>query len=577
MDYNYDMQNDDKKGAFDKLVAGLSSVDRENMLERINKTSAPAVQFIETENQTDEKPVTLLSRYKEESIFYKIYVWIRGIIYKKDTVKIYNEDILSGIAKKVDRNHPGIINHRIKCLDTIFYQRLKALKEAADFFKPYFSIIDENPGNFYVFLSSFVTPELSRSINENADPFILTYDVEPTNDVRNKLLKKLDEILKNFDGQSKSSMYYAVCSVNWLKQFVKLPYLHFQSQFTNLAGSAYTCPYKNACNDFETFASVFANIHPVQNEVLEAMLLFSQKKDLKKNTQEKDIERTVKEFLAQANQHFATIQMFISGVPIIKVGKVINENYDWLPGNIPGVEAWFPSFRSHWKKIIEIRWNDWIRERKKSMLSQNLKTDFNLDELPVMRYTPWTNLWSRVPFSYELTGGFVSWFVSEFFDEILPVMNEVMMEGVFIRSENRVEYSEGLNFFVQASNNMLELMTRLAPGGDYGSQFEEFATNRIRSFQVQNQIDSMMSSIESSCREIIEDTVKGITMMERVYSGIMDEKRDREHEGLQNYTMIKGHQNRVWRDRLAEIRELLKKYLFYIQELEPIDSATSND
>lgn len=571
------MQNGDKKGAFDRLVAGLSSEDRSNMLERINKTSTPSVQFIETENQENEKNYSLHLRYKDESLFYKFIVWLRGLISKKETIKIYNEDVLASIAKKVDRNHPGLITHRIKCLDSVFYQHLKSLKEAADFFKPYFSFIDENPGDFYVFLSSFVTPQLSQSINEEADPFTLDFEVEPTNEVRNRLLKKMDDILKNFDGQAKNSMYYAVSSVNWLKQFSKLPYLHFQSQFTNITGSSFTCPYKNAINDYEAFAAVFANIHPVQNEVLEAMLLFSQRKDLKKNAQEKDIERTVKEFLAQANQHFATIQMFISGVPVIKIGKIINEDYDWLPGNTTGVEAWFPSFRAQWRKILEIRWNDWIRERKKNMLSQKLKSDFGLDDFPPMRYKPWSDLWIRVPFTYELTGGFISWFAYEIFDEIIPTLNEVMMEGVFIRSENRVEYSEGLNFFVQANNRMIELMGRLAPGGEFGALFDEFATSRIRSFQVQNQIDSMMSTTESEIREIIEDFVKGSKMMERVFKGIMDETKEKDYDGLQNYTMIKGHQNRIWRDRLAEIRVILKKTLFYLTELEPIDSATAND
>lgn len=571
------MQNNDKQGAFERLVAGLSSEDRSNMLDRINKTAAPSIQFVETETQENGKNYTLLLRYKDESIFYKFIVWLRGIIYKKETVKIYNEDVLANMAKKVDRNHPGVLNHRIKSLDTVFYQRLKSLKEAADFFKPYFNFIDENPGDFYVFLSSFVTPELSKAINEQADPFTLDFDVEPTNEVRNRLIKKMDEILKGFDGQAKNSMYYAVCSVNWLKQFSKLPYLHFQSQFTNLTGSTYTCPYKNACNDFEAFAAVFSNIHPVQNEILEAMLLFSQRKDLKKNAQEKDIERTVKEFLAQANQHFATIQMFISGIPIIKVGKIINEDYDWLPGNTTGVEAWFPSFRAHWKKIIEIRWNDWIRERKKNMLSHKLKEDFGLDEFPGMRYKPWGDLWIRVPFTYELSGGFISWFTYEYFDDIIPTLNEVMMEGVFIRSENRVEYSEGLNFFVQANNRMIELLARLAPGGEFGTLFDEFATSRIRSFQVQNQIDSMMGTTESEVRAVIEDFLKGSKMMESVFKGIMDEKKDGAHEGLQNYTVIKGHQNRVWRDRLVEIRHILNRAVFYISELEPIDSATAND
>jgi hypothetical protein len=117
---------------------------------------------------------------------------------------------------------------------------------------------------------------------------------------------------------------------------------------------------------------------PVQNEVLEAMLMFSQRKDVAKNAQEKDIERTIKEFIAKANQCLGSIQMFISSVPIIKVGKIINADYDWLPGNIEGVEGWFPNFRTHWRKIIDVRWADWLRERKKKNLETYLGNDFGL-------------------------------------------------------------------------------------------------------------------------------------------------------------------------------------------------------
>lgn len=571
------MLDDVKKGAFDKLVAGLSTEDRVNMLDRINKNSAPSVQFVETENDIPEKNMSLHLKFKNESVFYRFVLWVRSLISKKTSEKLYNEDILASMAKKVNRDHPGIVNHRIQVLDTIFYQRLRALKDASDFFKPYFSFIDDNPGDFYVFLSSFVTPELSDQINNQADPFTLSFDTEPKPEIRNNLLKKLDDILKGIDGQAKSSLYYAVCAVNWLKQFTKLPYIHFTSQFTNLTGDVFTCPYKNAINDYDAFSAVFANIHPVQNEVLEAMLLFSQRKELSRNAQEKDIERTIKEFLAKSNQHFATIQMFITGVPIVKVGKIINEDYDWLPGNINGVEAWFPSFRSHWRKIFDVRWNDWLRERKKSMLSESLNDDFQLTEFPIMKYRPWTALWMRVPFAYELTGGFLSWFCNEKFNDILQTLNEVMMEGVFIRNENRIEYSEGLNLFVQANNQMVELEARLSSNGEYGSLFDEFASSKIRSFQVQNQIDSMMATTESEINDIFKNFCKGARMMDRVFHGFFDEKKDGEHESLQNFTAIKGHQNRVWRDRLAGIRELIQRTLFYLSELEPIDAATANE
>ena len=565
------------RSAFDKLVAGMDSTERSDMLEKINQSAVSVVQLVETENQLPEKNLSLHLRFKGESAFYRFMLWLRSLIEKKDPEKIYNEDVLASMARRINRDHPGILNHKNGLVDSVFYEHLRSLKTAADFFKPYFSMIDDNPGDFYVFLSSFVTPELSDMITAEADPFSLSFDTEPSVDVKNGLLKNLDNILKNIDGSVKSSLYGAVTSLNWLRQFTKLPYIHFTSQFTNLTENSYTCPYRNAVNDYASFAAVFSNVMSVQNEVLEAMLMFSQRKEITKNAQEKDIERTIKEFIAKANQCLGAIQMFISGVPIIKVGKIINADYDWLPDNIEGVEAWFPNFRSHWRKIIEVRWNDWMRERKKKNLETYLSNDFELREFPVLKYRPWQALWLRVPFSCELTGGFLSWFCENRYEDLIPLLNDVMMEGVFIRNENRIEYSEGLNLFVQSMAQMQELLVRLAPDGEYGAQFDEFSTSRIRSFQVQNQIDSMMTTTESEIRECVRKFGKGTKMMNKCLGGILSDEKDRVHEGLQNYTSIKGHRNRTWRDELRNCWEVLKKAEFYLSELEPIDAATVED
>ena len=563
------------RSAFDKLVAGMDSEERSNMLEKLNQSSVSVVQLSDGEDKIPDKNITLHIRFKGESAFYRFLLWLRGLLEKKDPEKIYNEDVLASMARRINRDHSGILDHRNGLLDSVFYEHLKSLKSAAEFFKPYFNMIDENPGDFYVFLSSFVTPELSDLITAEADPFSLPFDTEPDVDTKNKLLKNLDDILKNIDGGMKSSLYSAINQLNWLRQFTRLPYIHFTSQFTNLTENHYTCPYRNAVNDYASFAAVFSNVMSVQNEVLEAMLMFSQRKTVTKNAQEKDIERTIKEFIAKANQCFGAIQMFITSVPIIKVGKIVNADYDWLPGNIDGVEGWFPNFRSHWRKIIDVRWGDWLRERKKKNLEIYLGNDFGLFEFPVLKYRPWEAMVTRVPFSCELTGGFLSWFCENQYEEMMPYLNDVMMEGVFVRNENRIEYSEGLNLFVQANSQMKELLDRLAPDGEYGAQFEEFATSRIRSFQVQNQIDSMMTTTESEIRECVKKFGKGAKMMDRCFSGIFLEERDKMHDGLSNLASIKGHRNRAWKDSLRTCWETLKKASFYLSELEPIDAATA--
>lgn len=571
------MHEDGKRDAFDKLVAGLNTEDRNIMLSKLNANKTQTVKFVNTEVYEQKEDTRLSLRLKNESVFYKFLLWLRSIFSKEKIEELYSEDLIAKIAKSVDREFPHLIHHQQNVLDSIFYERLKALKDCADFFKPYFSLIEDSIGDFYVFLSSFVTPQIADEINSKADPFTLPFSKVPSNEVKKDLVIKMDKVLKDMAPTTKNSLYTAISSTNWLMQFTKLPFLHFLSQFTNISGDAYTCPYSNARNDFIHFAKVFTNVLTVENNVLEAIFLFSQRKNITDNAQEKDIDKAVNEFLSKTNMHFSTIQMFISGVPIVKLGKIINRDVTWSPENMEGAEAWFPSFRNQWHKIIDIRWNDWQRERKKSMLSDDLKNDFMLDGFPVMQYKPWELLWTRVPFSCELTGGFLSWFALEKFPKIIPDLNTLMMEGVFVNNENRNEYSEALSEFIACNNQMQDLLHRLSEEGEYGQKFIEFSESKVRSFQTQNQIDSMMSTTESEIRDVLKRFCKTCRTIELIFHGIFDDEKDGVHETLQNYSTIKGSHNRQYRENLGKIRKILKSATFYIAELEPIDNATMNE
>ena len=189
-----------------------------------------------------------------------------------------------------------------------------------------------------------------------------------------------------------------------------------------------------------------------------------------------------------------------------------------------------------------------------------------------MEYRPWLKLWNRIPFNCELTGGFLSWFATEKYDKIIPDLNVVAMEGIFYKSENRTEYSEGLNNFSMANNMMIDLVRKLSPEGEYGKLFDDFATNRVHTFQIQGQIETMMEQIETTVKDAINLFGKGARTMERVFYGFFEEQKDGIHESLQNMATIKGRDNHRFIDSLRNIRQLLKNILFYISELEPIDS-----
>ena len=160
------------------------------------------------------------------------------------------------------------------------------------------------------------------------------------------------------------------------------------------------------------------------------------------------------------------------------------------------------------------------------------------------------------------------------YDEVIEPLNAVLMEGSFYKGENRVEFADGGEALSSANKLMLALLERLSPKGEFGERFESFSATKTVNFQIQKQIESMMESTENGVREAIKLFGKGARAIERVFHGFFDETKDGIHESLQNMNTIKGHDNRQFKDDLLEIRNLLRKSLFYLAELEPIDNVS---
>jgi hypothetical protein len=565
------MVPDKNRNAFDNLVAGLSAQDRAEMLQRLNSTGSNTINLVDIDDEIPEKAGSIHLKYQALPFFHKFILWIRSMLQGKSPERVYNDDALADLAKKINRIHPGLVDHRIKSLDSLFFQQLKSLKDASDFFKPYFLPIDESSGEFYVFLSSFIAPGISEKINSEADPFSFSFDEEPSKEHKAEILKSLDDVLNNLDSTQKANLYDAIVSLNWLKRFSVLPFLHFMAQFTSVVGDTYTCPYRNATVDYDIFAPIFTNLKSINAEVLEALFLFTHKKEFSENPKSIDLERSVKEFMANATSNLSAVQMFISSVPVNKLGRIINENFDWQPGNMPGVEGWFPKFRAQWRSIIEIRWVEWTKERKKNSIASSLHADFNLSYFPEMEYHPWTSLWSKINFNYELCGGFLSWFSAKMYPEYLVYLNDIMIEGIFNGSDKRALYTDAFNLFKTANQNMSDLIERLSPAGDLGVKFSEWSKYPSGSIQMQNQISTTMGKIDSEVAQVIRDFKNSAAALCKFLAKLFSSEPKRSAELLQNFTMIKGRENQAWRDGLENMQKGLSKTVYYLSEFEPID------
>ncbi|MBP3709072.1 MAG: hypothetical protein J6I73_01485 [Treponema sp.] len=560
------------KHSFDELVAGITADERRFLLEKIRQSSASmTIQTLESPEVAVADERSIQVRIQSEPLLYRFFLWLRAFFTKQPQDVLYNKDRLLELVRKINRAHPGLIDNAHKVLQSIFYEKIKELQGCADFFKPYISVAHENAGDFYVFLSTFTAPEIAEAINNDADPYTIPFERPLTNELRVSLTRKLDAAIRNISPAAKQNMYDSIRSIEWLKQLSSLPFIHFIAQFTAIATQSYTCPFANAQTDYPAFARVLSNGMPIQNEVLEALFLFVQRKTSKNSMLDPDSEKALKDFLKRAVSKFSVIQMFIESVPLIALGRIIFSDISWQPESFGGAEDWSIKFRGQWKQIFDERWNAWLRDRKKNQLIDVLRTHFHLDEFPELPYRPWTTLWDGIEFHCEMTAGFLAWFNTYKYQEVMTVLNTIVLEGIFLKNENRTEFSEAINNFVTVNQQIEAFVYSLSPRGSIGTVFDTIASEHIRSLQGQSRIDSIMITAEAHVHGFHIAFCEQCRTIENIFHGIFDDAKDKKYDSLQNLMTIRGRENHEFREKMLETRNILKNTQQILAEIEPLD------
>ena len=566
------LKNEAFDNSFDKLVSGISAEERRFLLERLKQETAalpPQPLSVPAEQASDTR--TLQVRIQTESPLYRFILWLRALLTNQSRETLYNKDVMADTARKIARAHPGLIDFPHGVLESIFYEKLKDIHDCASFFKPYIAAAYENSGEFYVFLSTFVAPEIAEHIDNEADPYAIPFDRPLTNELRVSLARKLDAAIRDISSEAKANMYEAVRAVEWLRQFTALPYLHFLAQFTAIASSSHTCPFGNAHTDYASFARVLSNGVSISNEVLESLFFFVQRKATRTLALDADSEKALKDFLKKAAATLSSIRMFIETVPLVPIGRIVHGNCTWFPEPFGGAEDWSIKFRGQWKAIFDERWNSWLTDRKKHQLVDSLYVHFGLQEFPELPYRPWASLWGGIPFRCEMTAGFLAWFASNKYGEAIPTLTTLMLEGIFLKNENRIEFSEAVNDFASTNKKIEAFTESLAPRGTKGIVFESIASEHIRSLKGQERIDSLMLAIEAEVRELGSAFCKECRTIENIFSGIFNESKSADYDVLQNFMTIQGRDNQDFRDKMLDVRSLLQNAFKLLAEIEPFN------
>lgn len=561
--------------SFDRLVSGLSEGERHDMLEKMKASGGVNESLVSEDKFENEEQIPFAEQIKNESIFFRIYLWIKSIFANTSMEALYNEHKISLIARYVDKVSPNLIDNKRGLLLSSFYEKLAELKLSAEFFRPYITNMEGDENAFLVFLGSLVMVDVEKKMDAEVDPYSIPLTSGARPEQRVSLLRKMDEIIAGIPTEERNSMYSVVRAVEWLRQFSKLPFQRFLSLFSTVVEGNYSCSFSVLENEISSFAKILCNGMTIPDEVFESLYLFSRRNSGVKSIDGVDeVAEKASDFMEKAKSQLAMMKMFITTVPMRSVGRVVYADATWSPESFTGGEDWYQRYKTNWRKLFDRKWEAWTHDCKKEALRIGLKNNFALENFPLFPERPWANLWSGITFRYELTTGFLNWYMKERFPEYELVLKTVMLEGDFIQKENRSEYNDSFNRLIQVSIDLQTMKQSLAASGEYGMIFNKLMNERLRSLQAYSKVEAIIRGIESDVRSMLSSFGEACRILELCFSGIFLEKADSRYDSLSNLNRIQGKDNEKFKENLLAARQSIANAYSMIRELEPIDTPS---
>ncbi len=567
----------DNNSSFDRLVLGISPEERKKILSQVSAVDNDSESLSSESINEGIEVLTDVEIFRDESLLVKIWLWIKALVTNNRVDTLYNEFRLKELAKKIQKNYPDLIDRRNSQLKNMFHEKLQQLKLAADFFKPYVDAADSDYGSFIVFAGSLLMPSTSEKMEEEVDPFSNKISAGAKPELRSLLLKQMDEIIASIPDDEKNAMYEGIRCIEWINQFTRLPFTKFLLSFGDVGNNSYACGFGAVDSEFAAFARVLCNGVKMPSKAIETLYLYSKNFDQSSmNESSSDIPENVvssdEDFIVKMKNQIAMIRMFITSIPIHSIGCIVFSDSKWQSPSLSGGEDWFVRYKAECKKVFDRKWEAWGMACRKEGLRQILEQNFDIEKFPLLPERPWVGMWGGLNFVYELTAGFIYWFDIQKFLTIEPVLKTIMVEGIFVKKENRLSFTDVYNDFVQNSIAIKDLNVKLRPNGDIGSVINKIKNERVKTLVSKTKAEQIIHNVEEDFRGILGDFGNCCRMMSLLLNGILGMSTDTRYESISNLGLLRGTEDKDFLSLVNEARMNIESALNLVKELEAVDT-----
>ena len=556
---------------FDKLVSGLSSNERRDMLERI----ASAV----TLGPPDEEPeqdrvVDLNESFAQMGVFRRLIIIVTAFFSGRERNSIVEGYLLRDLSRRVNAALPGGLDAVQLALRPAAIDDFRKLSEDARVFSGILGrVMGKEHRSFVAFLAGLHAPDAQRQLVDDTDPFSVGGARPELSlvEVKRHTISALEGIVTTLSPKIRQRIYTDVRAAHHMMALSSFPFDRVIGAFEGAPGAEpIPAPLARLSEDLVRLANVFQGLRQEASPVLFQALSFYQEQDRLEESDEK-LEAVVTEEVNQFSSAYQRIREFRKAYPIPDLVRLARSdiNFKAVPG--AGGEDWFAQWKGFWRDRIESQHRRYSYDRRLDGVVAKATELLNGRQVRVFPGYPPTGL--DRPARHGLSAGLMSLVLGEVADhEILGPTGEIFREGEFYKADNRTDFDRAWSDLQQVKTEVANMEVRLRPTGDLGISWKQAQDDSLPAEAAEERQLSIIARIDSDASALLHRCVDTLRLLGEILQGVLYGTVGGRYDTISNLGELGGRDPAAFIKRLERAHVLSKGVADLLSDLQNVES-----
>ncbi|MDR2305245.1 MAG: DUF5312 domain-containing protein [Treponema sp.] len=562
-------------GTLNKLVSELSLEERKNLLEKLKGQSTISPEPLYTEVEKGSA-VTFDEQYTKLPWYMRLYYFIISLFKSKSPIKVFEDSQIGSLGRRIEAQAPGIYDCQRNYLLYEFYRLLSDLRDGARFFFTALDVsVNRDKGEFYAFLGSLEMPEVHRYLIRNTSPEAIA-ERSPDmgeSEMRQTAFKAMEDAIAEISEQQRNAMYSAARSLTCLKELSSFLFDRVLMAFgfePSVEGQV--CSANVVREQLITLNNLLYSLRePPPLTLLESLFVFV----LQDRTAEQgfDINREMRNLLSRAEISLAAVRTFNRQVPLTLILRCAGRDMSLASRAISGGEEWFVVYREYWKRHIEALFAEYMRNRRHLDLIRSFGYFFKGTNLKVLSNTVSESNPNGLPITEAFALSFLLTFYSAvFMRDINKFFRPILLDGEFIKRENRTEFTESYNDLIKLEDDIRRFEANISPSGDLGKRYVQIRGEMSSLPIKRRKIQMVLEEASTEARQIIDRSREAIKTLIKVTNGIL--KSDERYDSLSNLDKLasRGQAQTAFLNGLSDTVKSFQKTLDLMDDIDAMEN-----